>query len=135
MSFTKTLGRPKAALAAALAAAVLTTTPVLAGSVENLERERAIILETLLHADLTPDERFSKATTSRRRLVDLERIVLRDDKLTGRNTPAIRTAFKNYDLTFLVHAASEKQMLVLDNWFDAMGLTTQALLSTRVGAY
>ncbi len=135
MSFTKTLGRPRAAvIAAAVAASVLTATPVLAGSVENLERERAMILETLLHADLTPDERFAKATTSRRRLVDLERIVLRDDKLTGRNTPAIRKAFANYDLTFLVHAASEKQMLVLDNWFDAMGLTTQALLSTRVGA-
>ncbi len=136
MSFTKSLGRPRVAvIAAAVAASMLTATPVLAGSVENLERERAMILETLLHADLTPDERFAKSNTSRRRLVDLERIVLRDDKLTGRNTPAIRKAFANYDLTFLVHAASEKQMLVLDNWFDAMGLTTQALLSTRVGAH
>ena len=35
-------------------------------------------------------------------------MVLRDDKLTGRNTPQVRRAFANYDLTFLVHASAEK---------------------------
>jgi len=116
-----------------LAATLIAAAPANAGSVENLERERALMLETLLVPELSPAERHSKLAVSKRRLVDLERIVLRDDNLTGRNTPEIRTAFANYDLTFLVHAATEKQQLVVDNWFNAIGLTTQALLSAKVG--
>ena len=55
-----------------------TASPAAAGSVENLERERAIMLETMLKSDLTPQERHEKVRVSKRRLIDLERIVLRD---------------------------------------------------------
>ena len=118
---------------AALVSTIIAASPVQAGSVENLERERAMVLQAILMPDLGPEERGAKISTSQRRLIDLERIVLRDDGLTGRTTPAVRTAFQNYDLTFLVHAATEKKMLLVDNWFTAMGLTTQSIMATQAG--
>jgi len=129
----KTAGIASGAAAAAIISTVIATSPVQAGSVENLERERAMVLQAILMPDLGPDERQAKIGTSQRRLIDLERIVLRDDSLTGRSTPAVRKAFENYDLTFLVHAATEKKMLLVDNWFTAMGLTTQSIMATQLG--
>ena len=129
-----TLGTVAASAATvALVSSVIASSPVQAGSVENLERERAMVLQAILMPDLGPEERDAKISTSQRRLIDLERIVLRDDSLTGRSTPAVRTAFRNYDLTFLVHAATEKKMLLVDNWFTAMGLTTQSIMGTQAG--
>ena len=104
-----------------------------AGTVENMERERAILIETLIDADLEASERAGRVEISRHRLVDLERMVLRDDSLKGRNTPTIRRAFANYDLTFLVHSASEQQVSVIDTWLSQLGLTTQTLMSTHQG--
>jgi len=100
-----------------------------AGNVENLERERAILIDTMLSADLTPAERQSKIETSTRRLVDLERLVLRDDSLIGRNTPVVQRAFGNYDLTFLVHASTESGLSIMDSWLDQMGLSSQTLMA------
>ena len=100
-----------------------------AGNVENMERERAILIDTMLTADLSPAERQSKIETSTRRLVDLERLVLRDDTLIGRNTPVVRRAFGNYDLTFLVHASTEAGMSIMDTWLDQMGLSSQTLMA------
>ena len=104
-----------------------------AGTVENMERERAILIETLRAADLEANERAGKVEISRHRLVDLERMVLRDDSLAGRNTPTVRRAFANYDLTFIVHSASEQQVSVLDVWLGQLGLTTQSLMSASRG--
>ncbi len=104
-----------------------------AGTLENLERERAIFIDTLLDPDATPSERTAKAGISKRRLVDLERMVLRDKSLTGRNTPSVRRAFENYDLTFLVHASSEKNVSAIDAWLAQIGITTQSLMSAKMG--
>ncbi len=104
-----------------------------AGTVENMERERAILIETLRSADLEAGERANQVEISRHRLVDLERMVLRDDSLKGRNTPTIRRAFANYDLTFMVHSASERQISVIDTWLAQLGLTTQTLMSASQG--
>ena len=104
-----------------------------AGTVENMERERAILIETLRSADLVAGERANQVEISRHRLVDLERMVLRDDSLKGRNTPTIRRAFANYDLTFMVHSASERQISVIDTWLAQLGLTTQTLMSASQG--
>jgi hypothetical protein len=106
-----------------------TASPAAAGSVENLERERAIMLETMLKSDLTPQERHEKVRVSKRRLIDLERIVLRDKALTGRNSPAVNRAFANYDLTFLAHASTEKNLLVTDHWLEQLGLTSQNIMA------
>lgn len=118
---------------AAAAVAGLAAGTAQAGPLENMERERALLIDTLLAAELSPAERQGKVEISRRRLVDLERIVLRDGSLTGRNTPTVRRAFDNYDLTFLIHAAAEKNVTVLDNWLEQAGLTTQSLMGAKRG--
>lgn len=119
--------------AAALAALLGFNAGVQAGSLENLERERAILLTSLLSPELTPEKRQSNLTVSRNRLVDLERMVLRDKTLVGKNTPMVRSAFENYDLTFLVHASTEKNRAMLDHWLDQIGVSTTSLMNTKVG--
>ncbi len=110
-----------------LAALAVTAGAAQAGSIENLERERAIAIETLLSPEMAPAERHAKIAVSKGRLVDLERIVLRDTSLAGRATPAVKRAFDSYDLTFLVHAATENNLTVMDHWLDQLDLTAQSL--------
>ncbi len=107
--------------------------PAQAGTLENLERERAIFIDSMLDPEATPVERIEKVRISQRRLIDLERMVLRDKSLTGRNTPTVRRAFENYDLTFLVHASSEKNVSAIDAWLAQIGITTQSLMSAKMG--
>lgn len=121
------------AIALAAATAAATSSIAQAGTVENLERERAITLETLLSADMTPAERTTSIELSRTRLVDLERMVLRDDSLKGNDTPAVRAAFQNYDLTFLVHASLERDRSLIDHWLEQIGVSTNSLMSARIG--
>lgn len=104
-----------------------------AGTLENLERERAIVLDTHLDQSLKPVERQAKTQISRNRLIDLERMVLRDKSLAGKNTPRVRKAFDNYDLTFLMHASTEANRGVLDHWLEQVGVSTHSLMNTRLG--
>ena len=104
-----------------------------AGTLENMERERAILLETILSGDMNAAERESRIQVAKTRLVDLERMVLRDKKLIGRNTPAVRAAFDNYDLTFLVHASTEKSRSIADHWLGEVVVSTTALMNARMG--
>lgn len=104
-----------------------------AGTLENLERERALAIEAMLDPDISAEERQKKLAGSKRRLVDLERMVIRDKSLKGKNTPVVRVAFKNYDLTFLMHASVEKQVTLADQWMEQVGLSTSRLMSARVG--
>lgn len=104
-----------------------------AGTLENMERERAILLETILSGDMDAAERENRIQVAKTRLVDLERMVLRDKKLVGRNTPAVRAAFDNYDLTFLVHASTEKNRSIADHWLGEIGVSTSALMNARMG--
>ena len=103
-----------------------------AGTLENLERERAMVIETILNPELSANDRFAKITSSKSRLIDLERMVLRDNSLKGRNTPTVRKAFNNYDLTFMVHAAAEKNVSLIDLWLEQLGLTSQSVMSASV---
>ena len=119
----------RVALPLLVAAVAIATGPVQAGSVENLERERAIALETLLAPEMAAAERSSKLAVAKSRLVDLERIVLRDKAIEGRASPAVKRAFANYDLTFLVHASTEKNLSMLDHWLEEMGLSTQNVMA------
>ena len=59
----------------ATAALLLTTGVAQAGTLENLERERAILVETLLAPTLSPDQRQQTIAIATQRLVDLERMV------------------------------------------------------------
>jgi len=116
-----------------VALAMLAAAPAMAGALENMERERAVLIQAFLDPELKPSEREARLETAKRRLVDLERMTLRDEGTTGRNTPVVRRAFSNYDLTFLVHAAVEKNLAVADQWMDQLGLTTQSVMSARHG--
>ena len=105
----------------------------MAASLENLERERAILLEAMLTPAVDGGERLDKLAIGKRRLVDLERILLRDKSVVGKNTPQVRKAFENYDLTFLAHASVEKNLSLTDHWLEQVGVSTHSLMSTRVG--
>ena len=107
--------------------------PAVAGTLENLERERAIAIETLLSPELTPAERQEQAALAQARLVDLERMVMRDESLKGKNTPAVRNAFENYDLSFLAHASVERNRNMIDHWLEQVGVTTNSIMSAQMG--
>ncbi len=104
-----------------------------AGSLENMERERAMMIETMLSGDIDNTQRQGRLEIARTRLVDLERMVLRDKTLIGKNQPLVRAAFDNYDLTFVVHASVEKNRSVADHWLSEIGLSTQAIMNARTG--
>lgn len=125
----------KRVLAGTATAIVLTTlaVPANAGTLENMERERAIMIETLLSGDIDNNQRQGRMEIARTRLVDLERQVLRDKSLIGKNRPLVRAAFDNYDLTFVVHASVEKNRSVADHWLSEIGLSTQAVMNARTG--
>jgi len=120
---------------ACFAAAALALVPALAhaDSLDNLERERALLIDAMLDPALAPADRQARLDSEQHRLVDLERMVLRDDALKGRNTPAVRKAFSNYDLTFIVHASLEKKVAVVDTWLDQVGISTNSLMAARKG--
>ena len=124
----------KLLLCAAAAAALLGPLPAAqAGSLENLERERAMLMQAMLSAEMSAKERQGRVALSRNRLIDLERMVLRDKKLVGHNSPAVRAAYENYDLTFLVHASIERDRALLDHWMHQVGVSTQSLMNAKVG--
>lgn len=124
---TTSFGIAAAVVLASLAA------PVSAGSLENMERERAIMIETMLSGDIDNTQRQGRLEIARTRLIDLERMVLRDKTLIGKNQPLVRAAFDNYDLTFVVHASVEKNRSVADHWLSEIGLSTQAIMNARTG--
>ncbi len=119
----------KIATALAISASALMAEHAQAGSIENLERERTILVENMLTPEMTAEERQAKMGIAKRRLIDLERIALRDKSLVGRNTPAIKRAFASYDLTFMVHASVEKNRSLADHWLEQVGITQQDVLS------
>jgi hypothetical protein len=104
----------------------------LAGSLENLERERALTVEIILDAGLAVGDRQARLEVQQRRLIDLERLVLRDDALRGRDTAIVRQAFANYDLTFLAHAAAERDQSIVDLWLEQLGLTSGAVMAGTI---
>ena len=127
--------RMKHKLAGIVAAAVLAGlgAPASAGTLENMERERAIMIETMLSGDIDNAQRQGRMEIARTRLVDLERMVLRDKSLLGKNQPLVRAAFDNYDLTFVIHAAVENNRSIADHWLSEIGLSTQAVMNARTG--
>ncbi len=119
--------------ATAIAGTVAVLSVAQAGTLENMERERAILLDALLSAELDPKKRQQKIEVSRNRLIDLERMVLRDKSLAGKNTPAVRAAFENYDLTFLVHASVEHNRSLIEHWLQQVGVSSESLMNARLG--
>ncbi len=128
------MNRTKTGCAILLALAVsICATQASAGPLENLERERANVIHTIVDATMSPAERYEKLLAAQRRLVDLERIAIRDPKVAQQNSPVARLALGNYDLTFLVHAGVENRLTITDQWLDQLGLTSAGLMTTRLG--
>ena len=124
----------KIAFTLGLAAGMTVAAGVQAGSLENLERERALLIETMLDPALSVEERSKRVDGAQYRLVDLERMVLRDVKLRGKDTPVVRRAYQDYDLTFLVHASVEHERGLVDHWLGELGISTDAVMASRKGS-
>ena len=102
-------------------------------TLKNLERERSSLISLLLDTKLSADQRNLKLASKTRRLVDLERMVLRDSRLEGNTHTLVRRAFKDYDMTFLAHASVEQKKYVSGHWFDLVGLSTASILNAKKG--
>lgn len=114
-----------------IASAVLISAPAVAGSLENLERERSIMVSLLLDADLNIAQRQEKIAFSKRRLTDLERIALNDKALKKSRSPLVLKVFKNYEMSFLVHSATESGRSMSTHWLESIGLSTSDLMNAR----
>ena len=102
-------------------------------TLENLERERAALINTLTTKELSSDVRQLKSQNIIRRLIDIERMVIRDDRIAGSNSIIAKRALANYELTFLVHAGSEAQKLPLDHWLTTLDISTASILQSKMG--
>ena len=104
----------------------------MAGSLENLERERALTVATMLDSTMDVEARWNKLNLSRVRLADLEVMVINDKSLKNNFSNRVKHALSNYELTFLAHASAEYNKSIAAHWFDTVGLNTDQLLASRV---
>ncbi len=114
-----------------LASAVLIGVPAQADSLENLERERSIMVAHVLDADLNVAQRQEKMAFSKRRLADLERIALNDKALKDSRSPLVLKVFRNYDMSFVVQSAAESGRSMSTHWLVGIGLSTSDLMNAR----
>ena len=103
-----------------------------AGSIENMERERALVIGQILDPAMSSQMRWERMGYSKRRMADLERIALNDKTLQDSRKPSVLRAFREYELSFLVHAATESQRPITVHWLETMGLTTSDLMNARL---
>jgi hypothetical protein len=102
-------------------------------SLKNLERERASLLATMTDASLSPEQRQKKQPGIYRRMADIERMVLRDDRIANSDKFLVQKAFANYDLTFLVHASAEHKVQPLTQWLNTLGINANSIKQSTSG--
>ena len=102
-------------------------------SLENLERERAALLKVMTDSNLTPDVRLQKHNSIYRRMTDIERMVLRDDRIASSDKVMVKKAFESYDLTFLVHASAEQNTKPLNHWLNTLGINASSISNSKMG--
>ena len=108
------------------------TTLALAGSLENLERERSLAVTAMLDSNTSVETKWNKLTLSRARLADLEVIVINDKSLKNNHSYKVKRALSNYEMTFLAHAAAEHEKSISAHWFESIGLNTDQILASRL---
>lgn len=102
-------------------------------TLSNLERERSSLMEIVVQEELSPIDRERKIALSQRRLMDMERMVIRDDRLLGSHDPMVKKAFDHYETTFLVHASAEAKQHIVDFWLQQLNLDSQSILESKRG--
>jgi hypothetical protein len=102
-------------------------------SLQNLERERASLLATLTDANISMEVRQQKSSSIYRRMADIERMVLRDERIANSDKVLVQKAFANYDLTFLVHASAERKVQPLSQWMNTLGINAANIAQSKQG--
>jgi len=102
-------------------------------SLQNLERERAAFIQDMLHPSLTLQQRLQKIAKRQRQLSDMERMVMRDERLLASKSMLVKHAFDNYDTTFLVHAGAEQNRNASEQWLAKVNLSSASILNTQAG--
>lgn len=102
-------------------------------TLSNLERERSSLVSVMTQEELSPIDRERRIALSQRRLMDMERMVIRDDRLLGSHDPMVKKAFDHYETTFLVHASAEANQHIVDFWLHQLSLDSQSILESRRG--
>ncbi|MDT0594059.1 hypothetical protein [Glaciecola petra] len=110
---------------------VLAIDPAL--SLKNLERERAALINDLLSPSLMLQERLNLLNKRQQHLTDMERMVMRDERLLNSDSTIVMRAFNEYETTFLVHAGAEKSLSAAQQWLDQVNFNNEAILNARVG--
>ncbi|MDX2366849.1 MAG: hypothetical protein QNK36_00300 [Colwellia sp.] len=103
-------------------------------TLENLERQRAALLENLTTKQVSFYQREQETKHLIKRLVDLERMVLRDDRIAASNSIMAKKAFQSYELTFLVHAGSESKKSPMAHWLYSLKITDESIANSSAGA-
>ena len=103
-------------------------------TLENLERQRAALLNNLTTKQLNAYQREQQTKHLIKRLVDLERMVLRDDRIAESNSVMAKNAFQRYELTFLVHAGSESKKSPMAHWLYSLKITDESITKSSSGA-
>ncbi|MEM0910984.1 MAG: hypothetical protein AAGJ37_08400 [Pseudomonadota bacterium] len=102
-------------------------------SLKNLERERAAFLDKALSQRDDKEQQFNESQAKLRQLSDMERMVIRDDRLVEQNSSLVSNAFSQFELTFLVHASAESESTVLSHWLEEVGYSNKAILTASPG--
>lgn len=99
----------------------------------NLERERASLLSVFLDTSLSREQKLEKLGYKQRQLADMERMVLRDERLLSSQSRVVQRAFSNYDMTFLVHAGAENQVSAMQQWLINAKLSNEKIMDAKAG--
>ena len=99
----------------------------------NLERERAALISLFLNSNLSMEKKLEKLSFKQRQLADMERMVLRDERLLNSDSKTVKRAFGNYDMTFLVHAGAEKEVSAMQQWMLSTNLSNAQIMDTTAG--
>ena len=102
-------------------------------SLKNLERERAAMIQDLLNPKLSLDQRLQQLAKRQRHLTDMERMVMRDERLMASKSRLVKQAFENYESTFLVHAGAEQKRSASEQWLANIKLSNKEVLNAKAG--
>ena len=102
-------------------------------SLKNLERERAALIATFLDNNLSLEQKHAKLMQQQRQLADVERMVLRDERLLSHQSNMVKRAFNDYETTFLVHAGAETELNAMNQWLLRVNVSNQSIFETTAG--